>query len=230
MDEPLAFEHADKRATRAGPKAIPNQLAELYRRRVLCCNPPKKFAVIGKQRTAFSAAQTVRLIQDRVKHRRQVARRGIDDTQHLSSRGLLLQRLAGFADQPRVLHCDDRLRRKVLQQCDLLLGKGADFTAVNSQYAEQHFVATERNVQHASEATDLGGLAELRRTPKGIQFPNIGSVDQSLTATDSPRSGICWRAKGAKLLVPSDKARVAMHRGDVKEVAVIGENGSMGSP
>src|SRR5262249_59182093 len=25
---------------------------------------------------------------------------------------------------------------------------------------EQHFVATERNVQHASEATDLGGLAE----------------------------------------------------------------------
>jgi hypothetical protein len=55
MDEPLAFEHADKRVARAGPKATPNQLVELYRRRALCCNPPEKLAVIGKQRTVFSA-------------------------------------------------------------------------------------------------------------------------------------------------------------------------------
>src|SRR6516225_1538933 len=151
-----------------------------------------------------------------------------DDAQDLGGCGLLVERLARLGEEARVLHCNDRLRCEILQQRYLLVGEGADFTPVNSQYAEQHFVATERNVQHASEATDLGGLAELRRTPKGIQFPNIGSVDQSLTATDSPRSGICWRAKGAKLLVPSDKARVAMHRGDVKEVAVIGENGSMG--
>ena len=34
-------------------------------------------------------------------------------------------------DQPRVLHRDDRLRREVLQQRDLLVGERADFLSVN---------------------------------------------------------------------------------------------------
>src|SRR5215472_3540009 len=77
MDDSLAFEHADQWITRAGPKAAPNQLAVLCRRRVLCCNPPERLAVIAKQRTVFSAAQAVRLIQVHVEHRGEVAGGGI---------------------------------------------------------------------------------------------------------------------------------------------------------
>ena len=65
----------------------------------------------------------MRLFQHRVEHRREVAGRGVDDLQHLGGRGLLLQRLARLGDQPRVLHRDDRLRREILQQRDLLVGE-----------------------------------------------------------------------------------------------------------
>ena len=178
MDEPLAFEHADKRVARAGPKAIPNQLAELYRRRVLCCNPPKKFAVIGKQRTAFSAAQTVRLIQDRVKYRRQVARRGIDDTQHLSRRGLLLQRLAGFVDQPRVLHCDDRLGGEILQQRDLLVGERTHLLAIDVDRADHIAVSEQRDRQQCADAAKLYQFAGY--LAGSVAAGDIGNMNKAL--------------------------------------------------
>jgi hypothetical protein len=41
--------------------------------------------------------QAHRLVEHRVEHRREVARRRIDDLQHLSGRGLLLQRLTDLA-------------------------------------------------------------------------------------------------------------------------------------
>ena len=47
----------------------------------------------------------------------------IDDLQDLGGGGLLLQCLARLGDEPRILDCDDRLRGKVLQQRDLLVGK-----------------------------------------------------------------------------------------------------------
>ena len=62
-----------------------------------------------------------------VEHRREIAGRGVDDLQHLGGRGLLLQRLARLSQEPRVFHCDDRLRREVLQQRYLLISERADF-------------------------------------------------------------------------------------------------------
>jgi hypothetical protein len=57
----------------------------------------------------------VRLFEDRVENRSEVAGRGIDDLQYLGSRRLLLQRFARLGQEPRILHCDDRLRREILQ-------------------------------------------------------------------------------------------------------------------
>ena len=61
----------------------------------------------------------------------EVARRGVDDLQHLGGRGLVLQRLARLAEQARILHRDHRLGGEVLQQRDLLLRERADFSPVN---------------------------------------------------------------------------------------------------
>ena len=39
--------------------------------------------------------------------------------------------LADLAEQPRILHRDDRLRREILQQRDLLVGEGPDLLAID---------------------------------------------------------------------------------------------------
>jgi hypothetical protein len=59
-------------------------------------------------------AEAHRLLEHRVENGGQVAGRRIDDLQHLGGRGLLLQGLARFSQESRVLHCDHRLRRKAL--------------------------------------------------------------------------------------------------------------------
>jgi hypothetical protein len=87
----------------------------------------------------------LRFVEYCVKHRREVARRGINDLQYLGGRGLLLQGLARLGQEPRVLHRDDRLPRKILQQCDLSIGKWPNFAAVNAQCAKQYFFSTERD-------------------------------------------------------------------------------------
>ena len=40
-------------------------------------------------------------------------------------------------NQPRILHCDHRLRREVLQQCNLLVGEGPYFAAGDDKAAQQ---------------------------------------------------------------------------------------------
>src|SRR5215831_19607266 len=87
-------------------------------------NCAKIFAIEKLQAADDNCAKAVSLFQDRFKYRREVAGRGIDDLQYLSGRGLLLQRLARLGDEPRILHCDDRLRREILQQRYFLIGKG----------------------------------------------------------------------------------------------------------
>src|SRR5712691_9277281 len=49
--------------------------------------------VIRPKDAYVGSTETVSLLQYRVEHRRGVARRGIDDLQHLGGRGLALQRL-----------------------------------------------------------------------------------------------------------------------------------------
>src|SRR6516162_11490373 len=96
--------------------------------------------VPGSKNAKGSLAQPRRLLQHRLKHRRQIAWRAVDDPQHLSGRSLLLQRLARLCNQPRVLHCNDRLRGEVLQQRDLLVRERADLLAVDRDYTQERFV------------------------------------------------------------------------------------------
>ena len=77
-------------------------------------------------RSSYSSAElgladARRVLQHRLEHRLQFARRAGDDLQHLRGRGLLLQRLgqivgalAQLVEQPRVLDGDDGLGGEVL--------------------------------------------------------------------------------------------------------------------
>src|SRR6516225_3382680 len=92
--------------------------------------------VIGPQLPKRSTAQPHRLVEHRIEYRREVAWRGIDDSQDLGSRGLLLQSLARLGNESRVLHRDHCLRREVLHQRDLFLAEWSDFLAVDTKVTE----------------------------------------------------------------------------------------------
>jgi hypothetical protein len=75
----------------------------------------KKLAVEQKQAPQGRAAERMRFVQNSLEHGSEVTRRRIDDLEDLRGRGPLFERLARLGDQPRVFHCDDRLRGEILQ-------------------------------------------------------------------------------------------------------------------
>src|SRR5215472_5891554 len=112
------------------------------------------------------ATEGMRLLQNRVEYRREIAGRGIDDLQHLGGRGLLLQRLARLGDEPRILCGDDRLRREILQQHDFLAREWPDLASGCGDGAKERVVFAER---HDEQGADAGldvrvryGMVDLR--------------------------------------------------------------------
>ena len=66
-------------------------------------------AVIEFQAPIGDVAEAVRLLQDSIEHRREVAWRGVDHLKHFGGRSLLLERFPLFRQQPRILAGNDRL-------------------------------------------------------------------------------------------------------------------------
>ena len=93
----------------------------------------------------FGVANADGVLQHCCKHRLKIAGRPADDLKHLRRGRLLLQRfsevggalgevvgaLTQFVEQPRVLDGDDGLGGEVLDQRDLLVGKGSHFLAIH---------------------------------------------------------------------------------------------------
>ena len=80
-------------------------------------------AIKTEDRSVVRLAQDRRAGRDRLEGGLHIRRRTRYDAQNFRRRGLLFERLARLGQQPRVLHRDDRLRREILQQRDLLVGK-----------------------------------------------------------------------------------------------------------
>src|SRR5215472_2961960 len=104
----------------------PISVAQPAHQRLGCatdCNRAKIFAIEELQAPDVDPAKAERLLQYRLEHRCEVTGRGVDDLQDLGGRGLLIQRLAGLGDEPRILHCDHRLAREIFEQRDFLSGE-----------------------------------------------------------------------------------------------------------
>src|SRR5690348_14684249 len=80
------------------------------------------------------------------------------------------------ASEPSVLHRDDGLRRKVLQQGNLLVGKGPDFLTIGGDETEERAVLSERDIQDGADALQLGSGAGYREW----QGAHVGDVDKAL--------------------------------------------------
>src|ERR1700751_5586453 len=75
------------------------------------------------------------LVQYGSENRLKVIRRARYDAQHVGRRRLLLQRLAKFGEQPRILEGDHRLIGKGLHQLDLLGAERAHRLAAECKHA-----------------------------------------------------------------------------------------------
>ena len=118
------------------PKRLAEHFPEALGQSVRC-GRAKILPVIDGQMSVVGAAERMRLFQDRIEHRREIAGRRIDDLQHLGSRRLLLQGLTRLGNEARVLDRDDRLRGEILEEVDLLVGKGPHLLAVNADRPQQ---------------------------------------------------------------------------------------------
>src|SRR5262249_61751706 len=78
------------------------------------CDDAKIIALVQHQRPTGGFAKTSRVLQHGLEHRLQLARRTRNDLKYLSGGRLLLQRLAQFVQQPRVLDGDDGLGGEAL--------------------------------------------------------------------------------------------------------------------
>src|SRR5215813_1704505 len=128
--------------------------------------------------------------EHRVEHRREVTRRGVDDLQYLSGRRLLIERLAGLVNQPRVLHRDDRLRREALHQCNLFVGKWANFGTENREVTDENAVLAQRYGEMGSCPSKLdSGAAHWIASTIGVVYQHVRDVRICLPAGHSTQAG-----------------------------------------
>ena len=83
-----------------------------------------ELSVVCEKSAERGLTEANRLLKYCIKHRCQIARRGVNDLQHLGGRGLLFQRLTLLSNQPHVFDRDHRLIGEGADQRDLLVGKG----------------------------------------------------------------------------------------------------------
>src|SRR6516162_9095918 len=151
-------------------------------------------------------------VQQRVEHWGEVAGRRIDHLQDLGGRGLLLQRLACLGDEPRVLHPDDRLRREVLQERDLLVSKRPYLTAVYKNRPKQSALAAQRESQRRADTASVDQLANCSTGPVVLGVSRIVDLDD-VFSPHHPVHGAARRGpEGPPLKHPLNELGVAAGR------------------
>ena len=132
--------------------------------------------------------------------------------------------LADLVEQPGVVYRNDRLSSKILQQCDLLLGKRADFVTEYRDEADQCAFLPERHPQH--RARDAG----VRHHPYGGGMvipglvPDIGDLDNGLAGDEPPQPRTGERRPPRLLQQFRHFWRNPAHGTQVKRFAVVGSD------
>ena len=64
----------------------------------------------------------------------------------------MFEGLAGFGNEPRILHRDDRLPGEILNKRDLFFRKRTDFLAIDNESSEKRIVLAQRHAQYGPSA------------------------------------------------------------------------------
>src|SRR5262249_22636093 len=85
-------------------------------------------------------------------------------------------------DQPRVLHRNDRLRREILQQSDLLFIEWADYLPLGADIAEQCAVLTQWDGEQGADAGNLPSRMLHRMLVVRTGCPRVGVLKKPFPA------------------------------------------------
>ena len=117
--------------------------------------------------------------KNRVEHRRQIARVGVDDLQHLCGRSLLVQCLALLGEQPCVLDGDDCLISEGADKFDLPVGERLHPLPPQTNDPDRRSVAQERYSQQRVDGADTCVFLRLvKRIGQGIKNMNWAAFDR----------------------------------------------------
>src|SRR5262249_23030591 len=147
----FARQYSSQRGTvtvRPDGTTLPDPIAELLV--AVHGTKMKALTIPGSENAKGRLTKPRRLFQQCVEHWREVTGRAVDDPQYFAGRGLLLQGLARLGNQPRVLHCNDRLGREVLQECNLLFGERPHLLAQGGDKAEERTILPQRRKQYGA--------------------------------------------------------------------------------
>ena len=147
-------QHFVKRATGRGTKHRTLGLRKC-RRHVIGRREAQPVSFKAIERSEFRLTNAGRFLEHGRKHRREVAGSSGDGLQHLRGRGLLLERLPQFIEQPRVLDGDHGLRGERRRQFDFAVAERIDAAAPQPDHDHRLAIAHQRHADHRSIAFDL---------------------------------------------------------------------------
>src|SRR5262249_48204393 len=162
-------------------------------------------------------------------HRLQIEGGLADDLEHVTCRGLIFERLlqvaraaAQFVEQPRILHRDDRLRREVLQQRDLLVGERPYVLAVYRDRGEQVGVFSQSNRDEGAGFAEFGERTNRRE----VRSVRLVCRDVDRLGNAAPVGELRQRGsrRGSKTLLRQKRGvirRTSTQRHGLKAFAVI---------
>src|SRR6476660_1839674 len=114
----------------------------------------KALTIPSSKNAKWRLAQPRRFFQHRIEYRGEIAGRGVDDTEHLGGRGLLLQSLALLCQQSHILDCDDSLIGKRRDQLDLLVAERLDPLAPQHDHPDRRPFAQERYTELSAQVPE----------------------------------------------------------------------------
>jgi len=133
----------------------------------------------------------------------------------------LVRTFTQFAEQARVLHCDDRLRRKILEKRDLPLGERPYLLTVDRKYPKQAIVFEQRHTNRAA------GTAEVYQSPpQGFARPvdllgcDVGADNKTFPTQQAAERVLGMRPLG-RASVFGEGPRYAAKAGGMKAFAVV---------
>src|SRR5262249_9415703 len=168
-----------------------------FRRYIMRGHRVARIAVVTENHSSCCAAEPDSRTQESIEHGLQIEGRAADDLEHVGGGGLLLQRLAQFFEQARVLDRDDGLCGEVLDQLDLLVRERADLLAIDADRADQLILLDHRGDKERAGTGEVDesnnqriAFAVRRHRPKVVDVHDLPGPEHLSMA--APWRGTEW--------------------------------------
>src|SRR5262249_29411825 len=174
--------------------------------------------LLPSYRGVVGATKAASRFNERLQHRFKIEGRAADDLQHIGGRGLLLEGLAEFVEQPGVLDRDDGLIREGLDHRELLGGEGSNLRTPHRNRTHEDTFATHRHTEKGPDAAATRSLGEGAPVRIGLRIEDLYCPVLSSYAPDD--RAVSWPPNHATVCPLSKLRRDIVTRDEVVQLTV----------